>query len=268
MKLTEKKEILSREEINKRKRRRARARSAVLTIFILLIISIVGFVLAQTVLFPIDAITVEGNATVTSAEIIKASGVSVGDKLLTVSQNKLSKKITVEYPYVKTVCIKYPSFKELRIVVTETEDAFCYKVGTSFFTADTDNKILSEVSEQPESTVLVIQKNEIAPQCGYTLALANGEFETVTDLYKFFDKANIELNTLNISNIAAVELKVKGRFVVYLGSLNDLEGKLEHLKGMLPEIDAKNGSDITGEIDLSAWSSSKREGFFKPKTLS
>lgn len=267
MQLSEKKQVLSREEIKRIKCRRARARTAVLTVFVLLIISIVGFVLLQTVLFPIQSITTTGNYTVTSAEIIKASGVSVGDKLFSVSQKRLNRIITVEYPYIKSVKIKYPSLRELRLDITETEDLFCYKVGTSFFTADVDNKILSEASNQPENTVLVIHNSEINPQIGYLLNLSNDEFKTVKEIYELFDKENIELNTLNISNTAAVELKVKGRFVVYLGSLNDLEGKFEHLKGMLPEIDAKNGSNITGEIDLSAWSSSKREGFFKPKTL-
>ena len=266
MQLSEKKEVLSREELKRIKRRRARARSAVLTIFILLIFSIVGFVLLQTVLFPIETVTVTGNDTVTSAEIINASGISVGDKLFSVSQKRLNKNITVEYPYIKNVKIKYPSFKELRLEITETKDLFCYRVGTSYFTADADNKILSEVSEPPKDTILVIQNSKITPKCGYSLNLSD-DFKTVTQIYALFNKENIELNTLNISNIAAVELKVKGRFVVHFGSLNDLEGKFEHLKGMLPEIDAKNGSDITGEIDLSAWSSSKREGFFKPKTL-
>ena len=267
MRISEKKEILSHEELKKIKRRRARARTAVITTFVLLLLVVVLMILFRTVLFPIEKVMVEGNQTIASTEIIEESNISIGDKLFSVSSRQLNKKLTVKFPYIKSVKIKYPSFKEIKFIIKETTDVFCYKVGTSYFTADQDNKILSEVLEQPQDTTLIIQKNEISPKCGYLLEINKGDFACVQDLYKYFKKHDIELNLVDISNMSSVELKIKNRFIVHLGGLNDLDGKLEHLKGMLPEIDAKNGGDITGEIELSAWSSNKREGFFKPKTL-
>lgn len=267
MQISEKKSVLSKEELQKIKRRRAKARAAVLTVFVILTLVIVFAILLRTVLFPIETVTVSGNTTITSAEILSSVDVSVGDKLFSVSASSLNKKLTVKYPYIKKVELKYPSLKELRIVVSETEDVFCYQNGTSFFTADADNKILSKTTEQPENTVLVIPKTKIQPECGYILFLENDEFDIIKDIYNYLYRENIDVNSIDISNMSFITLKVKNRFIVSLGSLTDIQAKLEHLRGMLPQIDAKNGSDITGEIDLSAWSSSKREGYFNPKTL-
>ena len=267
MQISEKKSVLSKEELKKRKRRRAKARTAVLTLFVILTLVIIFAVLLRTVLFPIESVKVSGNITVTSAQILDAAGVSVGDKLFSISESALNKKLTVKYPYIKKVDLQYPSLKELRINITETEDVFCYNYENSFFTADADNKILSKHTEQPENTTLILPKTKINPACGYVLSLKNDELDTVKDIYDYLDREEIKINSIDISNSSFITLKIKDRFIVSLGSLTDLQGKLEHLRGMLPQIDAKNGSDLTGEIDLSAWSSTKREGFFKPKTL-
>lgn len=267
MQISEKKSVLSKEELQRIKRRRAKARAAVLAVFVILTLVIVFAVLLRTVLFPIESVTVSGNVTVTSAQILDAAGVSVGDKLFSVSKSALNKELTVKYPYVKKVELKYPSLKELRIVITETEDVFCYKSDNAFFTADADNKILSKSTEQPENTVLIVPKTKISPECGYILSLDNDELDTVNEIYNYLSREDIKANSIDVSNSNFIMLKIKDRFIVSLGGSSDLQGKLEHLRGMLPEIDTKNGSDITGEIDLSAWSVTQRKGFFKPKTL-
>ncbi len=267
MQVSENKSVLSREELKKIKRRRAKARVAVLSLFAILFLVIVLAILLRTVLFPIESITVSGNQTVTSAQIIESANISVGDKLFSISESAINKKLTVKYPYIKKVDLKYPSFKELRIVITETDDLFCYQTDKGFFTADADNKILSKNLEQPENTVLIITSTNIEPQCGFTLTIDENEFSDIKTIFNYLNRENISLNTIDVSDSNFITLKIKDRFIVSLGSLNDMQGKLEHLRSMLPQIDAKNGSDITGEIDLSSWSPTKREGFFKPKTL-
>ncbi len=265
MEISEKKKILSREELQMKKRRRAKARAAVITVFILLLVIVIVTVLLKTVLFPISNITVEGNKTVSAQDIISSSGIEIGDRLFSVSAHKLNKSLTVKQPYIKSVKIKYPSFKEIKLLVTETNETFCYQNGSKFFITDIENKVLRESSQIPDDITVVRPKNEISAQIGYKLSV--DDFETVSNIYEFLEGENISVNELDISNISFISLKIKGRFIVNLGSVSELQGKLEHLKAMLPEIDSKNGADITGEIDLSSWSTSKREGFFKPKTI-
>lgn len=267
MQVSENKSVISREELKKIKRRRAKARAAVLTLFAILFVVIVLTILLRTVLFPIESITVSGNETITSAQIIESTDVSIGDKLFSISKTAINKKLTVKHPYIKKVELKYPSFKELRIVVTETKDVFCYQTDKGFFTADADNKVLSKNLQQPENTILVTTKSKIEPQCGYVLNLDENEFEDINTIYSYLDRESITINSIDISNSNFITLKIENRFIVSLGSFSDMQGKLEHLRSMLPQIDAKNGSDITGEIDLTSWSPTKREGFFKPKTL-
>ncbi len=265
MELSEKKRVLSREEIQKRKRRRARVRAAALTVFILLVVFIICVILLKTVLFPISNISVEGNQTILTQDIIDDSGIELGDRLFSVSTARLNKILTVKQPYIKKVKIKYPSFEEIKIIITETKETFCYGVDSKFFVADIDNKILRESDTKPENLTLVKSKTKINAEIGYELNIE--EFDTVINIYNLLSKKGVVLNELDVSNISFIKLKVNNRFIVNMGSISDIDGKLEHLSAMLPEIDAKNGNDITGEIDLSSWSNSKREGFFKPKNV-
>lgn len=265
MEISEKKRVLSREELQMKKRRRAKARAATITVFILLLVVIIVTVLLKTVLFPISNITVEGNKTISAQDIIASSGIEIGDRLFSVSSSRLNKSLTVKQPYIKSVKIKYPSFKEIRLSVTEAKETFCYQVGEKFFITDIDNKVLRESAQIPEGVTVVKPKNEIPAQIGYKSTV--DDFETVLEIYEYLEGHNVSVNEIDISNISFIMLKVKGRFIVNIGSVSELEGKLEHLNAMLPEIDSKNGSDITGEINLSSWSTSKREGFFKPKTI-
>lgn len=263
MELSEKKGVLSHQEIQRRKRRRARARAALIAVLILLLLVTVCAVLLKTVLFPISNISVEGNVKVLPEDIIDSSGIEIGDRLFSVSSLRLNKILTVKHPYIKTVKIKYPSFEEIKIVVTETEDVFCYQKGAKYYVTDIDNKVLRECSEKPEGLAFINTKTEIDAEIGYQTSAE--EFDTVLNIYNFLVKEEVMLNELDISNITFIKLKINGRFIVNIGSITDLDGKLEHLAAMLPQIDAKNGDDITGEIDLSTWSNSKREGFFRPK---
>lgn len=267
MKVSEDKSVLSREEMKKIKRRRAKARAAVLTCFVILILVIVAAILLRTVLFPIDTISVSGNETITSAQIIDGAGIIKGDKLFSISESKINKILTVKYPYIKKVDLKYPSFNELRLEISETVDVFCYETDKGYFTADADNKILSKNVIKPENLVLLTVKSKINPECGYLLKLQDNEFEDISKIYNYLTREDIVVNAINVKDVNFITLKIQNRFEVSFGALTDFEGKLEHLRGMLPQIDAKNGSDITGEIDLSSWSATKREGFFKPKTL-
>lgn len=248
------------------KRRRNKSRAAVFVIVFLMLLGIVLGVLTRTVLFPINNISVVGNSVYSYEEILVSSGIGVGDKLFAISEKNINKKITVELPYITNVELKRTGFDSIKLSVTETGDVLCYQVGTMFITADSKNKALNKFATQPQDTVLIKTVEEIKASAGYMIEMPEDQLALINQIYTDIAEYGISLQSIDVTNQNAITLVVKNRFSVNLGYPENLDGKLAHLNSMLPQIDQKNGNEVTGKIDLSAWSTTKREGFFEQTT--
>ncbi len=246
------------------KRRRKRRRVAVLLFSFLILVIVTLWILSITVFFPITSVSVSGNTFYEAETVINNSEIKAGDKLFGVSERKARNTLTVKLPYIKTVELKRNLFDNIEIVITETNDAFCYYQNGVYYTADTDNKILNSYSSKPEriAEILVGEIPEIS--IGYTLDIGKENLDLANSVYKILTRADIVIDSLDITNTSAITAKIEGRFSVNFGTMQDIESKTEHLRAMISEITANNGEDSTGKINLSVWTSKKREGYFEP----
>ncbi len=246
------------------KRRRRRRRVAVLLFSFLLLTIAVLWILSVTVFFPISSVSTSGNTLYDTESVISASGINVGDKLFGVSEKKVRTKLTEDLPYIKSVELKRNLFDNIEIVVTETSDAFCYSQNGVYYTADTDNKILKSFENKPERIAEIIVGEIPQIEIGHILDIGEENLELANSVHKILTRANIVIDSLDISNTSAITAKIEGKFSVNFGTMQDIESKTEHLRAMIKEIIANNGEDATGKIDLSVWTSKKREGYFEP----
>jgi len=247
----------------KQNRRRAKTRAAAFLVVFLMILGVVLGVLVRTVLFPVEEITVTGNSVYSYEQVLASSGVKIGDKLFAIREKNINAKLTVELPYISKANLKRTSFNSIEISVLETDDIFCYQVGTMYITADSNNKALNKFAVQPEDIVLIKTVDAIKANAGYIIEMPEKQLALINEIYSKISEYNIPLQSIDITNQNAITLVVKNRFSVNLGYSENLDGKLAHLNSMLPQIDAKNGAEVTGKINLSAWSTTKREGFFE-----
>lgn len=246
------------------KRRRKRRRVAVLLFSFLLLIIAALWILSVTVFFPISSVSISGNTLYDSETVISASDINVGDKLFGVSEKKVRNKLTVDLPYIKTVELKRNLFDNIEIIISETSDAFCYSQNGVYYTADTDNKILKSFENKPEKIAEIIVGEIPEIQIGHILEIGEQNLELVTSVHEILTRADILIDSLDISNTSAITAKIEGKFSVNFGTMQDIESKTEHLRAMIKKIIANNGEDVTGKIDLSVWTSKKREGYFEP----
>lgn len=244
-------------------RRRKKIRTAVLLISAFVLVAVVLIILSYTVLFPISNITVNGNTLYGADKITEISGVEPGDKLFAVSEKQVRENLTVKLPYIKSVKIKRVLFSAIEITVSETSDAYCYCLNGKYFTADTDNKALAVFDSKPQgiTEVTVAELSEI--NLGYIIDIGEENLKTVNEIYKILTDVNMKIDSLDISNASAVNATVEGRFSVNFGTMQDIDRKTEHLRAMIENINLKNGSTATGKINLSVWSTEKREGYFE-----
>lgn len=245
------------------RRRRKKIRVAVLLACVFILLIGILLILSCTVFFPISSVNVSGSSLYESSKIIDASEIEIGDKLFGISEKRVRENLTVKLPYIKDIQLKRNLFDSVEIIVTETSDAFCYQQNGRYYTADTDNKALAVFEAKPQGITEIIAAGLPDITVGHNIDIGADSLALVNNIYGILKKADINIDSLNISDPAAITATVEGRFSVNFGTLENIEQKTEHLRYMINEINSKNGTDTTGKINLSVWTSEKREGYFE-----
>lgn len=249
--------------IKKRKRRVRKSFLAIVFIFLLSLLAI----LSVTVLFPINKVTVESEKTVYSSnEIIKASGINEGENLLMLSSKNTEEKITTELPYIKSVKV----IKKLNgTVVLEPKPAkvrYCIESNSSMLLADESFKLLEVCEETPESAICVTGIKPKEAALGEMLEFKNSEkLNSVKRVDSVLMKHGIEINGIDVTNLSNINITVKSKFKVELGTAKSLNKKLLYLVEMIEQIEKKNPND-EGVINLIYYDKTK-EGIFKRQSI-
>lgn len=228
---------------------------------------VVFIVLSFTVLFPIKNITVLGNSSYSTEQIINASGISEGNNMLLISEKGISKKVSKQLPYVESVKIKRDLQGNISLeVFPETKKYFC-KFNNSYIIISEQLKVLEN------KTKLTSKEKKLAKILGIdSCSVKTGELyeiydETKNDLFKsineYSKKYGIKYSVVDLNSIADITVQIEDRVVVELGSSSELSGKFAHLNEMINKIDKAE----KGIIDLKSWSNEKPEGYFRKKSI-
>ncbi len=261
-------EVDSRQE-NKAKKHRSKARAVVFAFSFLIVLALALWVLAYTVLFPVEQIKLSGNTIYTSQEIIDSTNISLGDKLFGISRKNTEEILTRELPYIKTVEFKRSILPEtaLEIVVTETTDVYCYEYKNMYYTADADNKVLAKFTAQPQGTTLVKTNEKFHIVIGRQVQMNEDNFNNLSTIYSSLTENRLSIGYIDISNDNNISILIDNRFIVDLGTVSNLDGKVAHLNGMIEKVIEKNGNDTQGYIDLSAWTNKNQRAYYEPSNI-
>ncbi len=246
----------------KRKKRNRRALIAVTVTLILLVSALIVFVGVS--FFKIESISVDGNTMYTAEQIIAAAEIETGDNLLLLNEKKLSEKLQRSLPYISEITLEKTLPSTLVFKVKETSEEICFYSSGIFYTANSDGKILNEVSEQPEN-LPVISAGE---GCGFV----TGEKYTCEDtqksellnrLFEFSKSYKYNVTHINVSDIYRCYIVIDNNLLVELGSSSYLEQKIEFLPKMLQHM-----SDGEHNVaDLSSWTPDNDEAISYEKDI-
>ena len=88
---------------------------------------VIAIVCCATLFFQVTEITAEGNHIYTAEQIVAASGISVGDNLLSVKKANAATLIMTSLPFVESVHIERTLPDRVRITVTESDVTFAIR---------------------------------------------------------------------------------------------------------------------------------------------
>lgn len=248
---------LSRDEIRSRKKKilkRKRAiRKAILSLFMLFIVLIVGFVLAVTVFFKIDTIKAKGSAVYQQKVIIENSGVAVGDSLLLVSENSVSKNLLSNLPYVGSVVIErdLPSTLVINVTDTVASAAISNNQG-SYILINDEGKVLDTDSKTVSKGIPVVAGVEVESyKLGEIVTFKTKDTgDILIQLLKAFAKADIYgMTEIDLTDVSAITMKYDNRIKILVGPAVKLETKILRAASAIDRENEINQYE-TGVLDL------------------
>ena len=232
--------------------RRAKRRTAPLAAILaslLLCFALLGG--AAALLLRVGTVTIEGNVRYTDAEILRASGVKVGDSMLLIGRDKLLRKITAACPHVEQIELTKTYPAALTIRVTEIGAVYFTQVRDRVCTLDASLRViecadaadglielrLPEIKSAIEGSTLVFADAEDDARVRASLGVLGGADDVLS-----FDCIDLR-DRYNITAYAA------GRAEVLFGDDADLAVKFRIAKQIYA--DAMNESSSGTRMDVS-----------------
>ena len=258
---------------SKQRRRRRRARrdgTPTVLVLLCLILTVVAMILAATIFFKIETITLTGSTRYSQQHVAEASGLKTGDNLVLFDKISVKEGIYQACPYLDTVQIRrrYPS--GIEIIVTECEPVAIIQdekaevpdpedetktitIGdTGCWLIDRNGKLLENIPYSQHSKLTRIYGvTLVKPEIGKSAEIL--QEDTKKPLFLLLNTAEDDgilqdIGGMDFSEPYAIRFNYLGRFVVKLGSTEDLDVKMRYLHLIVEE---KLGSNAAGTLDLS-----------------
>ena len=259
-------------------------RNRLLLQLLIICASVLAMVMAMSVFFKVDVIKVSGAKAYSEWDVREASGIEIGDNLLTFSEPRASGQIQAKLPYVNEVRIGIKLPDTVIIYIEELEVAYAAKCSNGIWWLITsEGRVVEQIDDvraesytKIEGIMLdnpVVNESAVAledsPQ-GIDPSQATEETQvvTVTNAQRLSAALTIlqalenngivgEAASVNVTNLNAIVLWYGTRFQVNLGDISNVDVKIAWMNtaiGQLSEYDR-------GILDVSFTSWEDEVGF-------
>ncbi len=246
-------------EKRKARQRKARKKRAITTFVVFIVcLFITAVVLCLTVFFSIKNITAFGSKIYSNAEIVEQSGIKIGDNIFTFGQKSTTVKIKNKLPFIESIEYERKLPDKLIIKVTDAKAYYCYKQGDSYFNVSKNGWVLEKVNEKTDSAFEIIMGG-VKAEVGKSIEFSDeSQTEILNNLILLLENNDLKIDYVDVTDTVSLKVGVDGRFDVELGTQNDIESKINHLKTIVKE--KQNGEK--GLIRLYMWNQQKPNATF------
>ena len=272
-----------RRRVTRRMLRRRRMMRRLTAVFLVLCVAAAGIYLTVTMLFKINAIRVSGPDGVTvneagpytSTEILDALGIQLEENIFSFDPAEKAAMLEKTFPLLEQIEVKrvYPSTVVVR--VTPAEPAYAIKTRTGWISLSASLKILTAETEQPDLPVLyggdpvsVVPGDQLAYKLAdpalngadsaasgsETVVAQDGRVEALQTLLDALESRGLmeDVTRIEYADVEQIAFLYQDRISVLLGTLNELDYKLDYAEYMLLNKEGKGCAETdTGQLDCS-----------------
>lgn len=245
--------------VKRRKKRRNCGKIALAVLLLICVAVMVG--LSLTVFFNISDIKVKGDTRYSSEEIIKESGIRVGDNMFLLPDGRIEDELTEELPYLASVTLERSLPDELVISVKEIAPEYAFNVGKKYLLVGND-KALELVEKLPKNVVMIdcpIEEYEIGRP--FSIGEKAEVFEKITSAVK--ENSLTKITEIDITDTSKITMVYDNRLTLEFGSMEDLQKKMKKAVQIIKSVDADYNNKATGTIRLQY-----EDGYFEKATSS
>ena len=215
-------------------------------------VTVAALLAAATVFFKVETITVTGDSPYSQEEIAAATGIQTGSSLVFFEKNRAIRQLFSACPYLDSIRIRRKLPDTLEIIVSACTPAAVIPTEDGGWIIDKNGKILESVSAVDDTGVCKVTGVELkAPEVGKTIEISPAEKQKplILALNTFADGDILkEIGALSLDELYSISFTYTERFIVKIGTTEDLERKLRYMHTL---IDEKLSSTARGTIDVS-----------------
>jgi len=244
---------------------------------------VVALTMGATVFFQVETVVVSGNSRYTEEEVVRATGIQVGDNLYRMNKNQIADKVLRELPYTRDLRIRRSLPSTIIITMTEWEAVARVKAppaGTQVSAAAAESAPEGDGSSQenaPEvasedwlisvggkllepapadSTAIEVSGvTPLMPRAGTMLALPQEEqpkYDALLALLAALEERGM-MGTVESIRLESTQVVMGylGRFQVKMPLNSDFDYKLRALEAAVAETEKTLGDQTSGTFDLT-----------------
>ncbi|SHE38545.1 Cell division protein FtsQ [Caldanaerobius fijiensis DSM 17918] len=219
-------------------------------VFVIILLSVSVYIILGSDYFKIKEIRVEGNKRVPTGEIIKLSGVKVGDLIFQVDKKDIIRRLK-SIRYVKNAVVKLKMPDKMILHIVERIPVGLVPYYGSFLKID-DEGVVLEVTKNNDNKLPVLYgvklketslEQKVKPENSVIFKQALQVLKSLDEMHMTNLINEVEINGSTIVMKARPDIEVK------VGQADDLYYKLNFLKVILNDL--QNKGYKSGTIDLS-----------------
>lgn len=202
------------------RRKKNRRKKLIIRAIIVFVFLVVGVILALTLFFNINKITVSGDKVYSDEIVVDASGVKTGDNLIFLSKESINDKISKELAYIGEVKIKRRLPSTLEIVVAKTDAFMAVAADGYYILLDRNGKVLEKDLETVGENIILANLGEISKiNVGEIIELKEDRvFDKLNSLLTECENVGLkDITLINLSDIYNIKLIYEGRITLELG---------------------------------------------------
>lgn len=264
----------ARQQARQRKRRRLMIKRTVIVLSALLIVVLIATVIVYKIVadqksakgesvkfLAVKEVLVEGDTRYTDEEIVKTSGLYVGQSLLSVNKVKAHDALTSAFPYLNTVEVSNASFYTLRIRVTEVPVMAAVELEDGWMILGDNNRALERVEADavPEGLVAIRGASFETRTVGQSLLDERSLriCRTLIEAAQHYDLGS--MTTIDIREKTKIQILLNERMQVVLGNETNLTNQVKALVALLPTLYKNNGEDAAGRLNMLFYNDSDKK---------
>jgi len=235
-----------------RRRRRDAGGGVVLPILLCVVLTPLAILVAITVFFRVSTISVTGDSGYEESDILKASGIKVGDNMFRFNKFESIENIFDEMPYIDEISIRRHLPDDVEIIVSRCIPVAALQNASSWYLIDAKGKILENIGEnQPDGYPVIVGAELEDPKVGEYVKFIDKEKEKPlflvlntsinSDILQYIDN-------IDVDRVYNIKFTYKGRFTVNIGDSEQIDKKIRFMLLMAEE---KLSADAVGTIDVS-----------------